>query len=420
MRRRDLRQMLGRSSVALGLVAALTVIAPPGHVAAASDLLPDLRADRITEIRIARTSSGRKVLRFTTIILNFGSGPLEVRGRRTSTNQPFAVDQVVYRTDGTTRRIHTAAQLVYAGDGHDHYHVKRMASYHLWSTRGTLRDTKIGFCFFDTTARYLSLPRAPKSRHYVESGCGSRRSTSTRTGISVGWGDTYPWNLAYQWIDITGLPSGTYTLRYAVDLWRLFSESRETNNCSYVRLSISGSTVRVLGRGSTCVDDYSSTPYAADAAWGLSVGLGPGCDPLLFCTYNVTHRDELAVFLSRLLRLPTTSQDFFDDDEGSRFEAYHDRVAAAGIMTGCGTRRFCPTAKVTRQFLAAILARALELPPSTTDHYTDDDGIGSEAAFNAVADAGLIDRCGVGLICPTRTVNRGEMARILHRAFAGT
>ena len=44
----------------------------------------------------------------------------------------------------------------------------------------------------------------------------------------------------------------------------------------------------------------SSTPYAADAAWGLSVGLGPGCDPLLFCTYNVTHRDELAVFLSRL------------------------------------------------------------------------------------------------------------------------
>ncbi|HET8785858.1 MAG TPA: hypothetical protein VFM38_09500, partial [Candidatus Limnocylindrales bacterium] len=73
-----------------------------------------------------------------------------------------------------------------------------------------------------------------------------------------------------------------------------------------------------------------------------------------------------------------------------------------------------------RQFLAAILARALELPPSTTDHYTDDDGIGSEAAFNAVGDAGLIDRCGVGLICPTRTVNRGEMARILHRAFAGT
>lgn len=417
MRRRGLRGVLRCLSVTLGLSVTFAVGAPPAHVAAASDLLPDLRADRITDVRIQRTSSGRKVLRFTTVILNFGAGPLEVRGRRTSTSRPFTVDQVVYRNDGTTRRIPTAAQLVYAGDGHDHHHVKRMASYHLWSTRGTLRDSKIGVCFFDTTPRYLSLPGAPTSRHYRESGCGTRRSTSTRTGISVGWGDRYPWNFAYQWIDITGLPSGTYTLRYAVDLWRLFSESRESNNCSYVRLSISGSTVRVLSRGSTCVNDYSSTPFAADAAWGLRVGLGAGCDPLLFCTYNVTHRDELAVFLSRLLRLPVTTVDFFDDDEGSRFETYHDRVAAAGIITGCGTRRFCPTAKVTRQFLAVILARALELPPSTTDHYTDDDGIGSEASINAVADAGLIDRCGVGLFCPTRTVNRGEMARILHRAF---
>ena len=411
------QRMLGRLSVALGLVAALAAIAPPAQAAAPSDLLPDLRADRITDIRIVRTASGRKLLRFTTVILNYGSGPLEVRGRRTSTSQSFAVDQVVYRTDGTTRRIHTEAQLVYAGDGHDHYHVKRMANYHLWSTRGTLRDSKIGFCFFDTTPRFLTLPRAPKSRHYLESGCGTRRSTSTRTGISVGWGDKYPWNFAYQWIDVTGLPSGTYTLRYAVDLWRLFTESRESNNCSYVRLAISGSTARVVGRGTTCVNDYSSTPYAADAAWGLRVGLGPGCDPLLFCTYNVTHRDELAVFLSRLMHLPSVAEDFFDDDDGSRFEAYHDRAAAAGIMTGCGTRRFCPTAKVTRQFLAAILVRALDLPRSTTDHYTDDDGIGSEAALNAVADAGLIDRCGVALICPTRTVNRGEMARILHRAF---
>ena len=420
MRRRGPRSTLRRLGVLVGLAASLVLVAPPAHVAAASDLLPDLRADHISDLRIVRTSSGRKLLRFTTIILNYGAGPFEVRGHRSSTSQPFAVDQVVYRSDGTTRRIHTAAQLVYAGDGHDHHHVKRMANYHLWSTRGTLRDSKIGFCFFDTTPRFLSLPRAPKTRHYAESGCGTRSSTSTRTGISVGWGDKYPWNFAYQWIDITGLPSGTYTLRYAVDLWRLFTESQESNNCSYVRLSISGSTVRVLSRGSTCTDDYSSTPFAADAAWGLSVGLGAGCDPLLFCTYNVTHRDELAVFLSRLMRLPSTTQDFFDDDEGSRFETYHDRVAAAGIMNGCGTRRFCPTAMVTRQFLAVILAHALELPPSATDHYTDDAGIGAEASINAVADAALIDRCGVGLFCPTRTVNRGEMARILHRAFGSS
>ena len=418
MRGRGPRRVLGRLGVIVSLVTAFAVIVPSSPAAAATDRLPDLRADRITDLRIARLSSGRKVLRFTTVILNYGAGPFEVRGRRSSTSQPFAVDQVLYRSDGTPRRIRTAALLSYAGDGHDHYHVKRMASYHLWSTRGTLRDSKIGFCFFDTTPRYLSLSWAPQTPVYRESGCGTRRSTSTRTGISVGWGDKYPWNFAYQWIDITGLPSGTYTLRSAVDLFGLFTESHESNNCAYVRVSISGSTVRLLTRGSTCVNDYSSTPYAADAAWGLGAGLGAGCDPRLFCTYNVTRRDELAVFLSRLMRLPAADRDYFDDDEGSRFETYHDRVAAAGIMTGCGSRRFCPTALVTRQFLAVILARALGLPPSDTDHYDDDDGIGAEAAIDSVADAGLIDRCGERLFCPTRTVVRGEMARVLRRAFA--
>ena len=412
------RRMLRRFGVILGLLASLNVMIPAAPVAAVSDLLPDLRADRITDLRITRSSSGRKLLRFTTTLLNYGDGPFEVRGSRPRTNVPLDIDQVIYRTNGGTRRIETAAQVRYAGDGHDHYHVKRMASYHLWSNRGTLRDSKIGFCFFDTNGRYLSLPRAPQSRRYQQSGCGTFRSTSTRTGISVGWGDKYPWNFAYQWIDITGVPSGTYTLRFAVDLFGYFAEKSDTNNCAYVRLSISGNSVRVLGGGSTCANDYSTTAYANDATWGLANGLSPGCDPMLFCTYNVAHRDELAVFLSRLLDLPSTSQDLFDDDDGSRFEAYHNRVGVAGIMTGCGTRKFCASSAVTRQFLAVTLARALNLPPSSTDHFTDDDGIGAEAALNSVADAGLISPCATDRICPTRTVVRGEIARVLRRAFS--
>jgi hypothetical protein len=417
MQRRGLRRVLRRLGVILGILVSLAAIVPVSPVAAASDLLPDLRADRITDLRITRSSSGRKLLRFTTTILNYGDGPFEVRGHRPRTNVPLDIDQVIYRTSGGTRRIETDAQVRFAGDGHDHYHVKRMANYHLFSNRGTLRDSKIGFCFFDTNARYTSLPRAPSTRRYFESGCGGYRSTSIRMGISVGWGDKYPWNFAYQWIDITGLPSGTYTLRFAVDLFGYFTEKSDTNNCSYVRLSISGSSVRVLGGGSICVNDYSTTAYAGDARWGLDNGLSPGCDPLLFCTYNVTHRDELAVFLSRLLGLPATTEDLFDDDEGSRFEAYHNRVGVAGIMTGCGSRKFCATSAVTRQFLAVTLARALELPASETDHYSDDDGIGAEGAFNSVADAGLIAPCAEGRICPTRTVVRGEMARILRKAF---
>ena len=147
--------------------------------------------------------------------------------------------------------------------------------------------------------------------------------------------------------------------------------------------------VRVLGGGSTA-DDYRPTAYASDAAWGLGAGLSPGCDPRLFCTYNVTHRDELAGSFSRLMDLAAANQDFFDDDEvhGS---SRTDRVAEAGIMTAGA-----PASSVHVRCHAAIprgdaRSRSEELPSSSTDHY-DDDGIGAEASVNAVADAGLIDR----------------------------
>ena len=417
MTKRGVRGATLRMGAVVAMAVSLVVIAPPTPVAAATDRLPDLRSASITDLRIVRSSTGRKLLRFTSEIRNYGAGPFEIRGDRPHRNVTFDIDQIVYRTDGTSRRLETNATVAYAGDGHSHYHVRRMMSYHLWSTRGTLRDKKIGFCFFDTNARWTSLPGAPSSRRYFEAGCGGRNATSTRSGISVGWADRYPWNFAYQWIDITGLPSGTYTLRSAVDLFGSFRESSETNNCSHARLSISGNSVRVVSRGATCVNDYAATPYAEDAAWALGAGLQAGCDPLLFCTYNATLRDELAVFMSRLLGLPPTSQDLYDDDDGSRFEAYNNRVGAAGVMSGCGVRRFCPTVRVSRALAAVTLARALDLPASSTDHFTDDDGTGSEPYINSVADAGLIPACAAGRFCPTATVLRGPMARYLRSGF---
>ena len=39
------------------------------------------------------------------------------------------------------------------------------------------------------------------------------RSITSHAGLSVGWADNYPWFFAFQWIDITGLPGGTYQVR---------------------------------------------------------------------------------------------------------------------------------------------------------------------------------------------------------------
>src|SRR5215212_12256151 len=60
---------------------------------------------------------------------------------------------------------------------------------------------------FSTTVRPTwGLPYAPQSPSYT--GCGVASSLSIREGLSVGWGDKYGSNLAYQWIKINGLRDG--------------------------------------------------------------------------------------------------------------------------------------------------------------------------------------------------------------------
>jgi hypothetical protein len=67
----------------------------------------------------------------------------------------------------------------------------------------------------------------------------------------------------------------------------------------------------------------------------------------------------MASFLSRALDLPSTSKDFFTDDSGSTHQVAINRVAAAGITTGCTATTYCPRLPVTRGQMAAFLHRAL-------------------------------------------------------------
>jgi hypothetical protein len=72
-------------------------------------------------------------------------------------------------------------------------------------------------------------------------------------GLSVGWGDRYAWSLPDQLMEVTGLRPGRYRLSAEVDHGRLFAESDETNNLTWVDLRLSRRagflSVRVLARG---------------------------------------------------------------------------------------------------------------------------------------------------------------------------
>ena len=50
----------------------------------------------------------------------------------------------------------------------------------------------------------------------------------------------------------------------------------------------------------------------------------------------------MAAFLVRALDLPAATKDYFTDDDGSSLESAINAMAAAGLTSGCGDRRYCP------------------------------------------------------------------------------
>ncbi len=237
---------------ALALAASLVAIAAFPSATLATHQLPDLGMARLKDFKIETTPDGRRLLRFTTIIVNVGAGPFEVQGSRASTSDlTMTGHQCIYEGSSCTLQS-TAAGMGWSGDGHNHWHVIGLEEYVLDRLdNGVLVGTgaKTGFCFYDNTTHDPSLPGAPPSPVYTN--CGGSSSLSVTMGLSVGWGDTYYWNLAYQWVDITALATGRYRLWATADPENWFIEADDTNNSTWVDLQIrgKGGSVRVLGYG---------------------------------------------------------------------------------------------------------------------------------------------------------------------------
>jgi glucose/arabinose dehydrogenase len=164
--------------------------------------------------------------------------------------------------------------------------------------------------------------------------------------------------------------------------------------------------------------DIASSSFLDDIHWLFYADLTNGCDAIHYCPDEAVTRGQMASFLVRALDLPSTSTDYFDDDDGTTHEGDINRLAKAGITSGCATRRFCPEAAVTRGEMASFLARGYTLPPSATDHFTDDDGTTHEADIDRVAAAGITTGCTPTTYCPSASVTRGQMAAFLRRAEA--
>ncbi|MGO4258618.1 lysyl oxidase family protein [Marmoricola sp. RAF53] len=204
---------------------------------------------------------GKKLLKFGVITLNVGAGPAEIVADRSGAN---ATEWQAFQTLYDSSRnpvgslVDQGVQFYFAGDGHNHWHVRDFDDYELLSSDGTMvaRAEKHGYCMQDNTT-YQGMPSAvgvPPNPVYMESkscGKGLPNALMIIHGLSRGWGDTYPSSLPDQAIDITGVPNGTYTVQVHADAVGAVLESDESNNTTSVKVTISGNTVTVVPGSST-------------------------------------------------------------------------------------------------------------------------------------------------------------------------
>jgi hypothetical protein len=107
---------------------------------------------------------------------------------------------------------------------------------------------------------YRRLARRGRSaRPGWQSGPGSpsaMRASGSSSKPSPGWADVYDWYLLDQYIEVSGVPDGTYILETIADPDNTILEANESNKCgsAYVRLSnvASSPTAELLGPGPSC------------------------------------------------------------------------------------------------------------------------------------------------------------------------
>jgi lysyl oxidase len=219
-----------------------------------TDKLPDLGMGRVSTFSIdTSTIPGHTLLRFSVVIANVGVGAFELYGSRSSTSQTeMSVQQRIFQTTGGYRSAPTTAAMFFAGDGHDHWHVRNLEGAELTDVSGKHTAgpyAKTGFCFSDNAIYNSSVPGTPSTAKY--SGCanGQPNALSVTPGLSVGWGDWYPASVAFQWIDITGLPYGNYRFWAYADPNGFFLESNKDNNYTWTNIQYTNTGIKPTAYG---------------------------------------------------------------------------------------------------------------------------------------------------------------------------
>jgi hypothetical protein len=235
---------LGGSLLSLGLLAA--------PVRAATVTPPDMKILVPTDLVSIGVdgSTGHRMLRYTHITEDAGTGPFEIDPTYSPTTGISSFVQTIYNSPspGTWLVDHTvplAVNGVFSAPSDYQFPLTRFTLDAL-NTDGSVgkvvaTSPKSDYCMTGDY-RVGDVANTPTQTTPPVSNC---EDPTRPLGWSVGWGDQYDQTDSGQPIDLSGVADGSYVLRATVDPQHVLTESDVTNNVTDTRLSITGTTVTV-------------------------------------------------------------------------------------------------------------------------------------------------------------------------------
>jgi hypothetical protein len=153
----------------------------------------------------------RRLLRFTASLANLGGGTLVLPSPA------------------------TAPELYHFDACHGHDHLEGFSSYELLDAAGQVVQVgrKQGYYVADIQPYCMDSP--PNAAFLT-----------AEPTLSPGWADIYPSDLPCQWVDVTEVPDGDYTLRVSVDNDDIIEENDVEPNQVDVRVRLTGDSVSVI------------------------------------------------------------------------------------------------------------------------------------------------------------------------------
>ncbi|WP_379203127.1 S8 family serine peptidase [Paenibacillus sp. GCM10012306] len=204
----------------------------------------------------------------------------------------------------------------------------------------------------------------------------------------------------------------------------------QADGTTLVTVSRPGFSVYAAVSRPVTFSDIANSPAAADITALANKLIIEGTSATTFSPKSNLTRAEFTALLSRSLGLRSSSASTFTDVKSSDW--YANDVAAAseaGLILGIGNGKFAPSAQVTRQELAVILARAVKLTgvelkasnPSFTT-YADSTKIAPYAkdSVQSLSTAGVISSEVGSSFNPTAAATRETVAATLHQLLSKT